>query len=308
MPEGLEKKKVAQLDLDQNQATPRERVHIAGVLFERDESGNWRYADNGIKVPGARDMKLSERYEHQLVVAPGSEEIIRVIINGQQVQAARADLGWCLDVGTPVRDEDGKLLEVLVPYSEWVARDRVPGAMIAPQHSNDPSDRALAEAEYSYRLAQLALDRATEHRVQVLQETAQAGMLRRRAADITGLTIGRIQQIVKPEALKPHQQTLLSILFKKESTAAQIAAEGRPGVSGKEKTVKQHLKALAKAGLVRQFQGGAWGLTEKGLKAHEVTQEEIQQLVGDKPPAPAPANEEPSPAEGELDVSGAGSA
>src|SRR5882757_5806794 len=119
-----------------------ERVERDGVVFARDLDHVWRYMDNWIPVPGARDVTLTERFQPKFVVN-ADKEIERVIVRGEDIEAASGLLDWCLVVGTPIRSGD-KLVEVIVPFGDWDAKDRVPGELFSPEHEGSEAEQQIA--------------------------------------------------------------------------------------------------------------------------------------------------------------------
>ena len=144
-----------------------ERAELDGIKFARDADDVWRYADSWIPVPGARDVTLTERFQPKLIVN-SAQEIERVIVSAEDIAAAPDLLDWCVIEGTPIRDED-KLIEVLVPYELWQARDRIPGLLFSPEHHGTEAEQRVALAERKFREAEQGLDRAAEYRAEVLR-------------------------------------------------------------------------------------------------------------------------------------------
>jgi DNA-binding transcriptional ArsR family regulator len=178
-----------------------ELTEVSGTVYAREADGTWRYADSWIKVPGARDLTLTERFRPKLVIAnrASGQEVERVVVAGEDIGAHPDLLEWCLAEGAPVHGPEGEILEVLVPFELWQDRDRIPGEVVAPEHSGNPADRDLAEAERKVREAEQALEQATDMRAFLLREYA-GEMTREQARAITGLSVGRIQQLIKGDA------------------------------------------------------------------------------------------------------------
>lgn len=200
-----------------------ETATVNGVHYLRDHSGTWRYADSWIPVPGARDLTLTERFQPQRVVnAQGDVE--RMIVPGDSIKAAPELLGWCLEEGTAIEGPDGELKEVFVPYAKWEARDRVPGALVAAEHSDQEAKRVLAEVERRYREADQNLAEVAEERADVLRRYA-GQMTRQEAREITGLSVGRIQQLIRREKLTDIEIGVLGILDNREGRSAEAVKE-----------------------------------------------------------------------------------
>lgn len=187
-----------------------ESAAVDGVHYVRDHKGIWRYADTWIPVPGARDLKLSERFETKDVVS-GAGDIERVVISGDSIRESPELLEWCIEAGEPMYGPDGQLKEVFVPHEVWTKRDRVPGALVAPEHSSDDAKRQLAHAEREYREADQVLEEAAEARADVLRSLA-GRLTRQQAREITGLSVGRIQQLIRREKLTELELGVLGIL------------------------------------------------------------------------------------------------
>lgn len=187
---------------------PLEDAELNGVQVVRDPDGVWRYMESWIKVPGARDVTLSERFKPKVVIAHDGG-IERYVVDGASVQAHPDLLGWCIDAGTPIREE-GQLIEVLVPADLWEERDRVPNELISPEHEGTEAEREVAAAERQYREAEQILERAAEERAEALRRHAE-NMTRAKARELTGLSVGRIQQLIRSEQLESHEREMLEI-------------------------------------------------------------------------------------------------
>lgn len=168
----------------------------------------WRYADTWIAVPGARDVTLTDRFRpKQIVNADGDVE--RVIVDGHSIAAHPDLLDWCLSDGTPIKAK-GELIEVLVPYELWEARDRIPSELTVPELEGSEAEQQVAAAERKYREAERGLERAAEQRAEVLRQHA-GEMTRQEARAITGLSVGRIQQLIRSEQVNAHELQLLKL-------------------------------------------------------------------------------------------------
>lgn len=200
-----------------------ESATVDGVHYARDQKGIWRYADTWIPVPGARDLKLSERFETKEVISR-TGDIERVIVSGDDIRESPELLEWCLDEGEPVYGPGGEIKEVFVAYEVWVAKDRVPGELVAPEHSPDDAKRQLALVERKYREANQALEDAAVARANVLRSLA-GRLTREQAREITGLSVGRIQQLIRPEKLTELELGVLGILAVKGGRSAGSVQE-----------------------------------------------------------------------------------
>jgi len=168
---------------------------VGNEQYVREPDGTWRYADTWIKVPGARDLTLTERFNPKFIVATGKVE--RVVVSGADIAQYPDLLNWCLEVGVRV-EGDGRSFEVLVPIEKWEERERIPSAMVAPEHSADPAERELAQVEREYREADQVLSSVTARRAEVLRNRAEE-ITRQRAAEITDLSIGRVHQLIRED-------------------------------------------------------------------------------------------------------------
>jgi hypothetical protein len=232
-----------------------ESTTVGGVHYKRDHDGVWRYSDTWLPVPGARDLTLTERFEPKLIVSSSqdSQKVERVVVSGDSVRESPELLGWCLELGTTFTGPDGELVEVFVPYASWQERDRVPGAMVAPEHSEKEAERALAEVERKYREADQALEVAAEERAEMLRRYADR-MTRQEARAITGLSVGRIQQLIRREKLNDLELSMLEILDTKDGrkvgTAQELAMKRNPrsGIAA----IDEVLRELIARGLIRR--------------------------------------------------------
>lgn len=192
-----------------------ELTYLNDVQYIRDPEGVWHYADTWIEVPGARDLTLTERFEPKFIINGGGE-VERVVVPGESIEEFPELLEWCLDIGTAITDEDGEIAEVFVPIEAWRERDRVPGALVAPEHTGNPAEQELAQAERAYREAERRLEIAADNRAEVLRRHSDE-MTRQEARAITGLSVGRIQQLIRSEGLSEVEKTLLQVLDTRKS-------------------------------------------------------------------------------------------
>jgi len=176
-----------------------ETAVIKGVEYVRDPEGTWRYADSWVKVPGARDMTLTERFLPKFVISSAKEEpgrIERVVVSGQDLENHPELLGWAAQLGFPVHGPAEEVFEVMVPWEVWQDHDRIPGEMYAPELHGSDAERELAEAEREYREADRNLEAAAAKRAEVLRRHSE-DMTRQQARAITDLSVGRIQQLIR---------------------------------------------------------------------------------------------------------------
>lgn len=172
-------------------------LSIGDRRYVRDTDGTWRDADTWVKVPGARDLTLIERFDPKLIISK-SGGVERVVVSGSDIAEHPEELGWCLKEGVRV-EGPGDSFEVLVPIEKWEERERIPSAMVAPEFGDDPAERELAEVEREYREADQVLSGVTARRTEVLRNRAEE-ITRQRASEITGLSIGRIHQLIRDDA------------------------------------------------------------------------------------------------------------
>jgi hypothetical protein len=185
-----------------------EESAVRGRSVVRDPDGIWRYSDTWIPVPGARDETLTERFEPKFVISQ-ENEIERVVVSGESIAAAPGLLDWCLEAGTPIR-KGGVLVEVFVPFALWQAHDRVPGELIAPEQDGDEAEQDLATVEREYREAEARFDSLSAMRAHILRRHAE-NLTRQRAREITGLSVGRIQQLIRANVLDEEEYRLLEL-------------------------------------------------------------------------------------------------
>jgi hypothetical protein len=181
-------------------------VHSRPVV--RDPDGVWRYTDTWIPVPGARDVTLTERFEPKFVISQ-ENEIERVVVSGESIAVAPELLDWCLEAGTSIQ-KDGDLVEVFVPFELWAEHDRVPGELIAPEQDGDKAEQDLATVEREYREAEANFDVLSAMRAHILRRHAEK-LTRQRAREITGLSVGRIQQLIRANVLDEEEFRLLEL-------------------------------------------------------------------------------------------------
>jgi len=239
-----------------------ESATIDGVHYARDQKGIWRYADTWIPVPGARDLKLSERFETKEVVSR-TGDIERVIVSGDSIRESPELLEWCVEEGEPIYGPEGELKEVFVAHEVWMTKDRVPGALVAPEHSSDDAKRQLALVERKYREADQALEDAAVARANVLRSLV-GRLTRQQAREITGLSIGRIQQLIRPEKLTELEVGVLGILAVKGGRSAgsvqELAQKRFPRTD--TSAIDGVLRGLVARGLIKG--GETIRLTDKG--------------------------------------------
>jgi hypothetical protein len=243
-----------------------ETAVVNGVHYVRDQEGVWRYEDSWIPVPGARDLTLTERFQPQRVVnAQG--EIERMIISGDSIHASPDLLRWCLEEGTSIEGPDGNPKEVFVPYAKWEERDRVPGALVAPEHSDEEPKRSLAEVERRYREADQNLNDVAEERAEVLRRYA-GQMTREEARQITGLSVGRIQQLIRREKLTDLEIGVLGILDSSDARSIGAVKElaHKQFPRSDNTAIDRVLQELLSRGLIKAS-GSSIRLTREGREA-----------------------------------------
>jgi hypothetical protein len=249
-----------------------EMATVGKTAYIRERDGTWRYADTWLKVPGARDLTLTERFQPKFILTGPAEDaqIERVIVSGADVEAHPLLLGWCLQSGMPVRGAEGELLEVLVPYEQWRKGDRIPGEIVAPELHGDSAERALAEAQRRYQEAEQALDEAAALRVSVLQQYA-GELTRERAREITGLSVGRVQQLIKSEIELDSTDKLLLLAVGKRQPKSEEAVRKALiiefGHGYPRGLVKIGLRKLRELDLIDLTRSKGYVLTAEGQEA-----------------------------------------
>ncbi len=247
-----------------------ETAHVGDVQYVREHDGTWRYAHSWIKVPGARDLTLTEHFHPKLIVS-ADNEIERVVVSADKIAEAPDLLKWCLVKGTPIR-EDGRLVEVFVPIALWNEHDRIPGAIVAPEHSSNKAERELAEAERGYREADRALELAANLRAEVLRRYSEA-MTRQEARAITDLSVGRIQQLIRSDSLDEIDKVLLEAIVlhqpkTMEAVRERIEAGGGPLMT--PSALRERLRELDKRNLI--------SVGDKGFRATNDGREALAEL------------------------------
>jgi hypothetical protein len=238
-----------------------------GKEYVRYGARDWRYADEeDIQVPGGRDMRLSERFD-PIIGSRGNEKAV-VIIEGADVEASPEALGWALSVGTPVRDQRGNLLQVIVPFEAWEDHDQIEGIMVAPELDDDEGVRELAAVQLQLRKTERQLAGEAAERDNLLVKLAAAGMTRQRAAEITGLSVGKVQQIIKSEELAANELVLVKIVADHDpiDIAAIVEhAKKAAGLTSSKSKLKRYLKSLAARGFLDGSEAGQWTATGKAI-------------------------------------------
>lgn len=256
---------MSKLDLRAGES-PFEVAEIEGSRVWRDASGLWRYTDTGIPVPGARDVTLTERFQPKQVVN-AQEQIERVIVSAEDIASAPEVLDWCLVEGTPI-ELDGELIEVLVPYELWQERDRIPCELIAPEYHGTEAEQQVAMAERAYREAERQAEKAADYRAEVLRRYAEE-MTRQEARAITGLSVGRIQQLIRSDRLEPYERRVLE-LFTEGPINSFVRFQKLAASSGLERidegTLRQAIVDLEGRNFLEP-QGDGVGLTREGAEA-----------------------------------------
>jgi hypothetical protein len=246
-----------------------ETAFADGTQYVREPDGTWRYADTWIKVPGARDLTLTEYFKPKFIVS--GNEVERVVVSGEDIAKNPHLLEWCLDEGLAVRDADGKVIEALVPVATWKAHHRIPEEIVAPENSDDPAERELAIAEREYREADRALEEAAAKRAEVIRRHAET-MTRQRARRITDLSVGRIQQLIK-EGVDYLDQIDRALLAAAESNRPKNRKEmyeltaREIGVVYPWDLVKRRILSLVERGLLSNPRGSEFSTTSEGRTA-----------------------------------------
>lgn len=247
----------------------RSRYRVGGIEYVRYGPRDWRYADDEeIQVPGGRDMRLSERFNPTIGTQNGEKTV--VLIDSKDIEEAPDVLNWALLHGTPIRGENGEVLQVLVPYSEWEEHDEISDVMIAPELDDDEGVRGLAALEVQLRRTERQLAKQTKERDALLIELSEGGMTRQRAAEITGMSVGKVQQIVKSEELASNEEVLVGILLEKGPLDLSVLvghAKETPGIAGTKTKIKKILTLLKNRGIAEVDPQGRWRVTEKGQSA-----------------------------------------
>ncbi len=251
-----------------------EQTTLGNIEVIRDQNGDWRYADSWIKIPGGRDVTLTERFRPKLVVS-ADQEIERVVVDGASIRENPELLDWCLKEGKALR-EDGELVEVLVPYERWKRRDRIPSELTSPEHHGGEAEREVAEAERRYREAEQRLEEAANFRAAVLRRWADE-MTRQEAREITGLSVGRIQQLIRDERLEDLDQPVLTLFedgpIENMKELTRLAAE--QGLSGDLSVLHSVVRDLKAGKLIEEIKGGALALTEQGERFLRYTRVQV---------------------------------
>lgn len=243
------------------------RVSVRGVEFERVGTGEWVYAETGIEVPGARDLTLSDRFEPLLAGRPGAGPE-QALVSAEHVRENPDLLGWCREIGALVRDPTtGKAAGYMVPYEAWLEHDREPIGVTAAEFSEDDAEAQLALAEHEYRAAQRRSERASARRLAALKTAIASGVSRTRAAEITGLSNGRVTQLLHPSDARVRiEQSILTALSGGALSALNLRRRlavppaPRPPVA----TVDSALLDLRQRGLVKESPDDVWQLTPSG--------------------------------------------
>jgi hypothetical protein len=243
------------------------RVSDNGIQFVKGSDKVWRYADSGIAVPGARDLTLSERFETKTVVGADGKTIERVIVSGDDIRSAPELLDWCLEHGAQIENSHGDVEEVLVPYEIWQERNHVPGAIYAPEDSPREAERELAKAERAYREAEQGIEIASAVRADALRRYANE-MTRQEAREITGLSIGRIQQLIRGYRLNATQQAVLRLVGSgagRTLTSLRQRAANRK-IPASDDFLERRLRELEAQGLI-ELAGKKYRATAEGREA-----------------------------------------
>jgi hypothetical protein len=251
-----------------------ESAIVKGTQYVREPDGTWRYADTWIEVPGARDLTLTERFHPKFVITEagdGTHQVERVVVAAKDIAENPDLLGWCLLDGLQVPGPDGEVTEVMVPWETWQVRQRVPGEIYAPELSDDKAERELAQAEREYREADRTLAGAAAWRAEVLQRHADK-MTRQRAREITNLSIGRIQQLIKEgvDHLDQIDRELLAtaeLHRPKNRKDLHDLTSQESGVIYPTELIKRRIITLVERGLLDNPRGKEISITPEGRAA-----------------------------------------
>jgi hypothetical protein len=132
-----------------------------------------------------------------------------VVVVAASIAAAPDLLDWCLEAGTVLRDGD-EVTEVLVPFDLWKERDRIPNELFSPEHQGDEAEREVAAAERRFREMERRFEAASKQRAEVLRRYAD-DMTRQKAREITGLSVGRVQQLISSDSMEAAEREVLEI-------------------------------------------------------------------------------------------------
>jgi hypothetical protein len=239
---------------------------IGDVQVVRDPAGVWRYVDTWVAVPGVREATLTERFAPKFIVN-ADNEVERVVVDGAAIQAAPELLSWCLDEGTVIRDGE-EVTEVLVPHDLWKENERIPNELFSPEHQGDKAEREVAAAERNFREIEKSFEVATKERAHVLRRHAD-DMTRQRAREITGLSVGRVQQLIRSEYMDGTEREVLELfesgLVGSFDALVELAQE--KGMSLDNSALMARVDDLRDRGLLEETEDLEVGLTAEGAKA-----------------------------------------
>lgn len=241
-----------------------ETALLDGDLVVRDTDDVWRYASTWIAVPGARDITLTERFKPKYIVDE-NDEIERVVIAGEAVDNFPDLLGWCLEEGTPIREDDA-LVEVIVPWGQWQERSRVPGELFSPEHHGSEAECHLAAAERRYREAESSFETAARERAQWLRKYADE-MTRQEAREITGLSVGRIQQLIRSEGSPDREILELFVDGPVPSLEELLQLAQKRGSVYEEEDLRQKVYEMKERGFLSDTADKDVQLTDAGMRA-----------------------------------------
>jgi hypothetical protein len=232
----------------------------------RDPVGTWRYADSWVPVPGARDVTLTERFSPKFVVN-GADEVERVVVDAASIKAAPDLLAWCLDAGTVLRSGE-EVFEVLVPFDLWKEREQIPNELFSPEHQGDEAEREVAAAERRFREMERRFEAASRERAEVLRRYAD-DMTRQKAREITGLSVGRVQQLISGDSMEDVEREVLE-LFENgplRSLEACVERAKAKGVPLAKKALLTRVEELKDRELLEEGDQFSVSLTNKGAAA-----------------------------------------
>ena len=183
-------------------------------MYERWSDGTWRYAAGSIvlryragagEVPGARDRTLTEAYKPRKMV-DDSGTAIAVFIPVELINQAGAELEWAAKAGDWV-GEGRSRKGVIVGLEEWRSHDVDVTALFAPELEASSPLNKLAIAERVARLAGLCAEEADSARDEAVRDAVQHGVPRQAIAQLLGVSVGRVGQLLTAEATEARSKT-----------------------------------------------------------------------------------------------------
>jgi hypothetical protein len=256
-------KELNDMDLQFFDEANQERSSIGDDQLIRDETGTWRYANTKIPVPGAEDVTLTDRFNPKFIIAADGT-VERVVISGESIAEAPELLSWCFSAGTPIMDGE-RVAEVVVPSDLWKEHDRVPGALVAPEYHGEPPKQELARAEREVREAEKQLEIATDRRAEILRRYATE-MTRQEARTVTGLSVGRIQQLIRRHELGDNSLLVLELFEQSPFERYQELREKAEEIGLPSEALSAAVLDIEARGLIEPHSQGR-ALSEEGRQA-----------------------------------------